>query len=82
MSAEDLYRSYQVDSYPIRLLFRDHALSDRIGFTYQSWPADAAAADFLSRVRNAGQLFASTVRTRGSITKMAAGHFSAPCTIA
>ena len=32
------------------LFFRDHALSDRIGFVYQSWAADAAAADFVSRL--------------------------------
>ena len=28
-------------------LFRDHRLSDLIGFAYQSWDADAAADDFL-----------------------------------
>ena len=27
--------------------FRDHALSDLIGFTYAGWPADAAADDFV-----------------------------------
>ena len=39
-------------------LFRDHALSDRIGFHYQSWDAGAAAADFVEQVRDAGRRFA------------------------
>src|SRR6185436_11790052 len=40
-------------------LFRDHAMSDRIGFQYQSWSADAAAADFVEQVRSAGRQFAA-----------------------
>ncbi len=39
----------------VRVLFRDHALSDLVGFTYQGWTAEAAAADFLARVRDAGR---------------------------
>ena len=35
----------------VRVLFRDHALSDLVGFTYQSWRAEDAVADFLARVR-------------------------------
>ena len=46
-------------------LFRDHALSDRIGFHYQSWDAAAAAADFVERVREAGRRFRGGDR-RGS----------------
>jgi alpha-amylase/alpha-mannosidase (GH57 family) len=38
-------------------VFRDHGLSDLIGFSYQSWNADAAADDFLRRVRDAGRRF-------------------------
>jgi len=34
-------------------------LSDRIGFGYQSWDADAAAADFVHRVRESGQRYAA-----------------------
>lgn len=34
----------------ISLLFRDHALSDAIGFTYSSWNADDAAEDFVRRL--------------------------------
>ena len=33
------------------LFFRDHGLSDLIGFTYGRWPAEDAAADFMHRLR-------------------------------
>ena len=33
------------------LFFRDHGLSDLIGFTYGRWPAEDAAADFIHRLR-------------------------------
>jgi hypothetical protein len=60
LSADDLYRPYRLGSgaHTVRALFRDHQLSDLIGFAYQSWDADAAATDFLTRVRKAGQRFA------------------------
>ena len=59
MTAEALYRCYEIGTpgREIRCLFRDHRLSDLIGFTYQSWAADAAAADFIERVRDAGRRF-------------------------
>jgi alpha-amylase/alpha-mannosidase (GH57 family) len=41
------------------VLFRDHALSDRIGFAYQSWEPGAAAADFVERIRDAGRRFSA-----------------------
>ena len=54
-----LYRPYRVGESWLVALFRDHALSDRIGFHYQSWNAEAAAADFVGRVRDAGRRFAA-----------------------
>ncbi len=39
----------------LRVLFREHALSDLIGFTYQGWGAETATADFLGRVREVGR---------------------------
>jgi alpha-amylase/alpha-mannosidase (GH57 family) len=42
------------DEAPV-LFFRDKGLSDRIGFVYQTWPAEKAAADFvgyLQRIRS------------------------------
>jgi alpha-amylase/alpha-mannosidase (GH57 family) len=52
-----LYRPYRVGAGGPVALFRDHALSDRIGFAYQSWDAEAAAADFVGRVREAGRRY-------------------------
>ena len=59
---DDLYRTYEIgaDGGTIRCLFRDHDLSDRIGFVYQSWDADVAAQDFLARLRDAARRFSST----------------------
>ncbi len=57
--ADLLYRPYRAGGAGPVLFFRDHALSDRIGFTYQSWDADAAAADFVGRVREAGRRFSA-----------------------
>ena len=54
-----LYRPYRLGAHGPVALFRDHALSDRIGFQYQSWEAAAAAADFVERVREAGRRFAA-----------------------
>ena len=39
MRPELLYRPYRVGAAGPAALFRDHALSDRIGFQYQSWDA-------------------------------------------
>ncbi len=52
-----LYRPYRLGVNGPVALFRDHALSDRIGFHYQSWDAAAAAADFVARIREAGRRF-------------------------
>ena len=47
-----LYQAHRVTSEtgPISMVFRDRALSDRIGFTYARWDARAAAEDFVTRV--------------------------------
>jgi hypothetical protein len=61
VTAESLYRPYRIGrpDQPLTCLFRDHGLSDLIGFSYQSWSAEAAADDFVKRVRDAGQRFAA-----------------------
>jgi alpha-amylase/alpha-mannosidase (GH57 family) len=59
---ELLYRPYQVGG-QIACGFRDHALSDLIGFSYASWPADDAARDFTQRLVDAGRHYAA--RTGG-----------------
>jgi len=52
-----LYRPYLVETKhgSIALIFRDRRISDAIGFVYKQWDPARAAADFLERVRSAGQ---------------------------
>jgi alpha-amylase/alpha-mannosidase (GH57 family) len=62
---ESLYRAYRVgrDGQQVACGFRDHTLSDLIGFSYASWPAEAAADNFVQRLADAGARYAS--RTNG-----------------
>ncbi len=48
-----LYQPYRVTvaDHSLTMLFRDHLLSDLIGFVYSGWPAEAAASNFLERLR-------------------------------
>ncbi|MDP3786959.1 MAG: glycoside hydrolase family 57 protein [Candidatus Omnitrophota bacterium] len=52
-TAEELYRPYSIQRKygELALIFRDKALSDSVGFIYQSWPAEKAAADLTNRLR-------------------------------
>jgi alpha-amylase/alpha-mannosidase (GH57 family) len=54
---ERLYVPYVVHAggAAIACAFRDHVLSDLIGFTYASWPAERAADDFVARLVEAGR---------------------------
>ena len=56
---ESLYRPYTFsrDGNEIGLLFRDHGLSDRIGFTYSRWEAERAVDDFTGRLAAIGKKF-------------------------
>lgn len=53
---ELLYRPWSVQEggHELKMIFRDHALSDQIGFHYQRSPGPAAAADFLGKIRAIG----------------------------
>lgn len=53
----ELYRPQQVDtkSGPVTLFFRDHEISDLIGFVYSSVAPEAAAASLIDRIRRAGR---------------------------
>jgi alpha-amylase/alpha-mannosidase (GH57 family) len=50
-----LYQAWACDSgnRPISMIFRDHQLSDRVGFTYARMPCADAVSDFLAQVRQA-----------------------------
>lgn len=53
--ADALYRPYYVqgaDSIPVAILFRDHTLSDKVGFAYSGLPGAVAASDFVRRVHS------------------------------
>jgi len=52
----DLYMPYKmsVDSSEINMFFRDHALSDLIGFVYSRMEPDQAANDFIARLETIG----------------------------
>jgi alpha-amylase/alpha-mannosidase (GH57 family) len=54
---EHLYRPYRVSEagHELGIVFRDHALSDLIGFHYQRSDALAAADDFVANLRGIGK---------------------------
>jgi len=62
---ELLYRPYRVgrEGQQVASGFRDHALSDLIGFSYASWSSETAAEDFVQRLSAAGAQYAA--RTDG-----------------
>ena len=50
----DWYRAYQVSEAGgpgVEVIFRDHLLSDLIGFVYSHWNEEQAADDFISRLK-------------------------------
>ena len=62
---ETLYRPYRIghDGAQVACGFRDHTLSDLIGFSYASWSAAGAAEDFVQRLATAGSRYSE--RTGG-----------------
>ena len=63
---ERLYTPYTVRAgdATVACIFRDHVLSDLIGFTYSGWEAETAAEDFVARLAEAGRRFGE--RTGGA----------------
>ena len=53
---EMLYRPWRVEEQgrQLQIIFRDHAMSDLIGFHYQRYAADAAVEDFLGKLSAIG----------------------------
>jgi len=55
---DTLYRPYLIGrEATVACGFRDHTLSDLIGFTYASWSPEAAAEDFVRRLAEAGDRY-------------------------
>jgi alpha-amylase/alpha-mannosidase (GH57 family) len=54
--------AYSFDSAPeMKLFFRDHGLSDKIGFVYSSWHAERAVNDFIQNLKNIGVVLENSV---------------------
>ena len=55
---EKLYQIYRYEKGPTRMhmVFRDHALSDLIGFVYSGMPAKQAAEDFIRRIKQSAEV--------------------------
>ena len=53
---EMLYRPWRVEEQgrSLQLIFRDHAMSDQIGFHYQRYAADHAVNDFIGKLESIG----------------------------
>ncbi len=58
---EPLYRAYSIQrgASQIGCLFRDHSLSDLIGFVYAGWDPEDAASDFVNRLAESGRRFSA-----------------------
>ena len=53
LPADDLYTAYRLEreGAELSMVFRDHTLSDLVGFAYQCWNSRDAAGDLLRRLR-------------------------------
>ncbi len=67
--SELLYQAYAVGvgKGQLSCAFRDHTLSDLVGFSYSSWPADAAADDFVRRLLDAGRDYRAKTGRDGTV---------------
>jgi alpha-amylase/alpha-mannosidase (GH57 family) len=61
---EALYQPWKLETAAgeIAIFFRDHELSDRIGFVYQNWHRTDAVTDFLGRIRRVAREYQGTSR--------------------
>jgi len=53
ISTGNLYRGYRFDKEDrqMAIFFRDHALSDNVGFVYSRWDPEKAADDFINKLK-------------------------------
>ena len=50
LAPEILYQPYQIKGTELKVFFRDHYLSDLIGFTYKGWDPDDGARHFVEKL--------------------------------
>ena len=67
-----LYRPWRVEEKgaQAQMIFRDHAMSDQIGFHYQRYSADAAADDFLGKIEAIGRATAGSQDGRPTLVSI------------
>ena len=53
-----LYQPYRIEGSPLAVVFRDHFLSDQIGFVYQHMEGKTAAEDLIARLHHIRQTLA------------------------
>ena len=53
---ELLYRPYRTESGGTAVFFRDHVLSDLVGFSYSRWDARDAVGDFIHRLKGVAEI--------------------------
>jgi alpha-amylase/alpha-mannosidase (GH57 family) len=53
---KNLFKSFKIsiNGQDVRAIFRDHGLSDSIGFVYYKWQTQDAVNDFISKIKNIG----------------------------
>lgn len=84
LSPEALYTPYRLEREQgeMAIIFRDHTLSDLIGFAYQSWDSRDAAADLLRRLREIRTTLASAggaLSAEGASSRGPSSHAPLPC---
>jgi alpha-amylase/alpha-mannosidase (GH57 family) len=66
---ELLYRAWKVreGSHELAIIFRDHSMSDQIGFHYQRSPGPVAAGDFIAKLHAIGEACSGSSATLVSV---------------
>jgi alpha-amylase/alpha-mannosidase (GH57 family) len=69
---EMLYRPWRVEEkgQALQMIFRDHAMSDQIGFHYQRYQTDQAVADFLGKLEGIGHATQANAGHRPSLVSI------------
>ena len=69
---EMLYRPWRVEEKgaPLSIVFRDHAMSDQIGFHYQRWAPEAAVDDFVGKLEAIGRATTGNAGQRPSLVSI------------
>ncbi len=69
---EMLYRPWRVEEkgHTLQMVFRDHAMSDQIGFHYQRYQAEHAVDDFLAKVQAIAQATGGNAGHRPSLVSI------------